>query len=299
MAFGIIVINKPEGITSQGVVSRVKRLFNEKKAGHTGTLDPMATGVLPVLLGRAVKASEYMLTSDKYYRAHLTLGIKTDTEDVTGNVTYRHEGALPDEEQVLFAIASFVGTVRQTPPMYSALKIGGKKLCDLAREGVTVEREAREVTVHSIEAKRLDDATYSLDVHCSKGTYIRTLCADIGEFLGVGGVMSRLERTRASVFTLDDAITLDTLEALDEVERAALIVPTERVFEDYTEIHLSDFFARLAACGNPIYLRKIGVSLDEGTRVRLYREGGFFAIGECVTTEEGMAIKPIKQFSQD
>ncbi len=296
MAYGIIVLNKPEGITSQGAVSRIKRLFCEKKVGHTGTLDPLATGVLPILLGRAVKASDYLLSSDKYYLAELTLGIRTDTEDTTGNIIYRHEGALPDEDEVLSAVAAFVGRIKQTPPMYSALKVDGKKLCDLARSGVTVEREPRDITVHSIVARKINDSTYSLDVHCSKGTYIRTLCSDIGERLGVGGAMSALTRTRASIFTLDDAVTLDELENMSECERASRIVPVERVFESYTKVTLPPFFARLASCGNPIYLGKLGISLEEGERVRLYGDEGFFAIGECVLTDEGAAIKPIKQF---
>ena len=296
MQSGIIVINKPKDLTSQAVVSRVKRLFGEKKAGHTGTLDPMATGVLPVLLGRAVKASDYMLTSDKYYRATLTLGLKTDTEDSTGTVLYTHEGDIPDEREVRRVISTFVGKIKQTPPMYSAIKIGGKKLCDLARAGVTVERESREVTVHSIEVTRIDERNYSLDVHCQKGTYIRTLCNDIGEALGVGGIMSSLLRTRASIFTLDDAYTLEALEAMTPEEREAAILPTERVFQDYTRVTLPDFFARLAASGCPIYLRKIGVELEVGRKVRLYRKDEFFAIGECREYDEGLAIKPTKQF---
>ncbi|MBP3309117.1 MAG: tRNA pseudouridine(55) synthase TruB [Clostridia bacterium] len=296
MQSGIIVINKPKDLTSQAVVSRVKHLFGEKKAGHTGTLDPMATGVLPVLLGRAVKASDYMLTSDKYYRATLTLGLKTDTEDATGTVLYTHAGDIPDEDEVRRVIGAFVGKIKQTPPMYSAIKMGGKKLCDLARAGVTVEREAREITVHSIEVTRIDEKNYSLDVHCQKGTYIRTLCHDIGEALGVGGIMSALLRTRASIFTLEDAYTLDELEAMTPDERAGAILPTERVFEDYAKVTLPDFFARLASSGCPIYLRKIGIRLDLGTKVRLYRAGEFFAIGECRELDGEPVIKPTKQF---
>ena len=164
---GVIIINKSEGLTSQAVVTRVKRLLGVAKAGHTGTLDPMATGVLPVLVGRGVKASEFMLTADKHYKATLLLGISTDTEDVTGQVLEISE-SIPDEDKVLSVIADFVGEYMQTPPMYSALKIGGKKLCDLAREGVTIEREARQVEIFSIDAKRLSEREYSLDVHCSK-----------------------------------------------------------------------------------------------------------------------------------
>lgn len=295
MKSGIVVLKKEEGITSQGAVNRVKRLFSASKAGHTGTLDPLATGVLPVLVGRAVKASEYMLTSDKYYKATLRLGITTDTEDITGTVLTESE-AVPDESRVLDAISGFIGEIRQTPPMYSALKVGGKKLCDLARDGIEIEREPRTVTVHSIEAERIDGKRYSLSVHCSKGTYIRTLCADIGKALGCGGVMETLERTKASVFTLGDAHTLSEIEAMSDEEREKLIIPVERVFEAYDAVRLEPFFARLARCGLEIYLNKIGISLSEGTRVRIYDSESFFALGEVRSFDAGLAIKPIKQF---
>lgn len=295
MKSGIVVLRKEEGITSQGAVNRVKRLFGVSKAGHTGTLDPLATGVLPILIGRAVKASEYMLTSDKYYRAILKLGITTDTEDITGTVL-TESSDIPGEEQVYSVIKDFEGEIMQTPPMYSALKVGGRKLCDIARQGEEIEREARKITVHKIEAEKISRDTYFLDVHCSKGTYIRTLCADIGDKLGCGGAMAALERTRASVFSLEDSYTLGQIEALSESERDAIIIPIERVFEDCKEIHLEPFFARLARCGVEIYLKKIGKTLPLGERVTLFDELGFFALGEVREFEGGIAIKPIKQF---
>lgn len=295
MKSGIIVLKKEEGITSQGAVNRVKRLFGEKKAGHTGTLDPLATGVLPILIGRAVKASEYMLSSDKYYRAILKLGLTTDTEDITGKILTEC-GDVPEENEVLAVIKSFEGEIMQIPPMYSALKVGGQKLCDIARRGEEIEREARKITVHSIKAEKITSDTYSLDVHCSKGTYIRTLCADIGATLGCGGVMAALKRTKASVFTLDDAHTLSEIEALTESERDKLIIPTERVFENLDKIYLEPFFARLCRCGVEIYLKKIGKTLPLGTRVTIHDEQGFFALGEVREFESGLAIKPVKQF---
>lgn len=292
---GLILINKEEGLTSQAVVNRVKRILGVKKAGHTGTLDPLATGVLPVLVGRGVKASEFMLTSDKHYGATLLLGVATDTEDVTGEVLSRCD-RLPSEEEVLAAIEKFIGKTKQTPPMYSALKVGGKKLCDLARAGITVERESREITVHGIDAARLSEREYYLDVRCSKGTYIRTLCADIGARVGVGGVMKTLTRLSASGFALDECHTLSELEKMSEGERLAAVLPIERVFGDWSEVVLPDFFARLARCGLEIYLKKIGVSLEIGDRVRLYDREGFFAVGEVRLFEDGAAIKPIRQF---
>ena len=297
---GLIIINKCEGMTSQRVVSCVKRLLGTDKAGHTGTLDPLAEGVLPVLIGRGVKASEFMLTSDKHYGATLLLGQTTDTEDVTGEVLSTCED-IPSEECVMEAIASFVGEIMQTPPMYSALKVGGKKLCDLARRGVEVEREARPVTVHSIKARRINEKEYFLDVSCSKGTYIRTLCADIGKKLGTGGVMKTLTRLSASGFTLADAISLAELESMSEEERRARVLPVERVFAGDVSVTLPAFFARLAEAGQQVYLKKlpassIGFTPEIGMRVRLYDKDGFFAVGEIRAFDEGAAIKPIRQF---
>ena len=295
MKNGVVIINKEEGLTSQGVVNRVKRIFGVSKAGHTGTLDPMATGVLPVLLERGVKASEFMLTSDKHYVATLLLGVTTDTEDVTGEVLSECS-EIPEESRVMEAVASFVGEYLQTPPMYSALKIGGKKLCDLAREGITVQREARAVEIFSIKAEKISEREYSLDVKCSKGTYIRTLCADIGKKLGTGGVMKTLLRASASGFALSDAHTLGELENMTEEERNMCIFPVEYIFRDLEEVTLSDFFARLAHSGLEIYLEKIKIDLPIGTRVRLCDGDGFFAVGEVREYEAGPAIKPIRQF---
>lgn len=295
MKNGVIIINKEEGLTSQAVVNRVKRLLSLDKAGHTGTLDPMATGVLPVLVNRGVKASEFMLTSDKHYGTTLLLGITTDTEDVTGNVLTRSEN-IPSEEHVLEVINSFVGEYLQTPPMYSALKVGGKKLYELAREGVEIERAARVVTIHSIKARKLSETEYYIDVKCSKGTYIRTLCKDIGDRLGCGGTMKTLERCEASGFTLEDGITLGELEALSPDEREARVLPVENIFADKRRVNLAPFFARLARAGQEIYLKKIGLSLNIGEIVRIGDDEGFFAIGEVREFEGGKAIKPIRQF---
>ena len=295
MKNGVVIINKEIGPTSQSVVNRVKRIFGVSKAGHTGTLDPMATGVLPVLIDRGVKASEFMLSSDKHYVATLLLGITTDTEDVTGE-TLTESDNIPTEDEVLSVVESFVGEYKQTPPMYSALKVGGKKLCDLAREGVTIEREARVVTIHSLTAERINDREYTLDVHCSKGTYIRTLCADIGARLGSGGCMKTLCRASASGFSLSDAHTLSELENMTEAEREACIFPVEYIFRKYDEVKLPAFFARLAHSGLEIYLKKIKLDLPVGTLVRLCDDDGFFALGEVREFEDGPAIKPIRQF---
>ena len=295
MKSGVVIVNKEIGPTSQGVVHSVKRIFGASKAGHTGTLDPMATGVLPVLIDRGVKASEFMLTSDKHYVATLLLGQTTDTEDVTGEILTETD-IIPSEESVLLTAASFLGEYMQTPPMYSALKVGGKKLCDLAREGVTIEREARKVVIHQLDVTKINEREYTLDVKCSKGTYIRTLCADIGKKLGCGGCMKTLCRASASGFTLDDAHTISELEAMTPEEREKCIFPVEYIFKKYQEVTLDPFFARLAHSGLEIYLKKIRLELPLGQIVRLYDENGFFAVGEVREFEEGRAIKPIRQF---
>ena len=295
MKNGVVIVNKQIGPTSQGVVNRVKRIFGASKAGHTGTLDPMATGVLPVLLERGVKASEFMLSSDKHYVATLLLGLTTDTEDVTGETLTQCDN-IPDEAAVLAAVESFVGKYMQTPPMYSALKVGGRKLCDLARDGVTIEREAREVVIHGITCERINDREYTLDVRCSKGTYIRTLCADIGARLGCGGCMKTLCRASASGFSLADAHTLEELENMTESQREEVIFPVEYIFRDLPEVRLPAFYAKLAHSGLEIYLKKIGLDLPLGARVRMVDADGFFALGEVREFDDGNAIKPIRQF---
>ncbi len=295
MKSGAVIIYKEQNMSSQGAVSRLKRLLGEKKAGHTGTLDPLATGVLPILVGRGVKASEYIVSEDKHYRATLLLGVTTDTEDVTGTVLTECD-VVPDEQAVRAAVSKMIGETEQIPPMYSAIKVGGRKLYDLAREGKTIEREPRRITVYSIDCERLSEKEYALDVHCSKGTYIRTLCADIGRLVGCGGTMKTLERTECAGFTLADAHTLDEIEKMSAEEREAIVIQTDELFPTVPKLTLTPFFARLARCGVEIYLKKISASADVGDKFRLYDEGGFFALGEVREYEDGLAIKPIKQF---
>ena len=295
MTDGVLLINKPGGITSFDVVARVRRLYGTRKVGHTGTLDPLATGLLAVLVGRAVKASEFLTEKDKEYIAGLRLGITTDTEDITGTVlTESH--AIPARSEVLATAAGFVGETLQVPPMYSALKVGGEKLVDLARRGITVEREARPITVYALDIDG-DGADYRMRVSCSKGTYIRTLCADIGKTLGCGGVMSSLTRTRAGKFSLSDAHTLDEIESMSMAERETLLLPTELLFDELPSVTLPDFFARLARNGCEIYQKKIGTASPTGMRLRICDKNGFFAVGEVRDYEDGTAIKLIKLFA--
>ncbi len=286
---GLFLLYKEAGMTSQSAVSRVKRLFGADKAGHTGTLDPMAEGVLPILLGRAVKASDFLLSGEKYYIATLRLGVTYDTEDTTGKLLSQ-SAHLPSENEVMAVLERFRGKLLQTPPMYSALKVGGQKLCDLARSGKEITREARPIEIFSLDAERLSDSDYRLTVHCSKGTYIRTLCADIGNALGVGGAMASLTRSEAAGYPLARTVRLSALEEMSEAEKEASVIPVEDIFSDLPKIELPDFYARLAHAGAPIYQKKIKTDLPLGTRVRFYDKNGFFALAEAATDTEGEAI---------
>ncbi len=293
---GVIILNKPSGMTSHDCVNRIRRLYNTKKVGHTGTLDPMATGVLPILIGRAAKAADLLTAENKSYRAGLKLGITTDTEDTTGN-TLTTSDSIPTENEVRTVCADFVGDIMQIPPMYSALKVGGQKLVDLARRGITVEREARAIKIFSLDVKKSDRADeYILTVSCSKGTYIRTLCADIGEKLGCGGCMSSLERLGSGNFSIEEAVTLEQLDEIDHDARLDLLRPVESLFSDLKEIKLPEFFEKLSRNGCEIYLKKLGIELNVGERVRVSGKNGFYALGEVLDYPDGAAIKLVKLF---
>ena len=295
---GVLIVNKPEGITSHDVVGKVRKLYGTRKVGHTGTLDPLATGVLVILLGRAAKAAEYLVADRKTYRARLTLGLTTDTEDITGKV-FSECGDIPSLDSVLTACSEFVGKIKQIPPMYSALKVDGKKLYDLAREGIEIERQARDIEIFRLDCTPTDKANeYELLVECSSGTYIRTLCADIGARLGCGGVMSALHRVVAGGFDIENSHTLEELETLEISERYALLAPTESLFEDCPKVLLPAFYEKLCRSGCEIYQNKVKTDFEVGTRVRICTHSGeFFALGEVREYENGTAIKSIKMFS--
>lgn len=234
MANGILIIDKPAGWTSMDVCAKLRGMFHEKRVGHGGTLDPMATGVLPVFLGRATRAVEFAADSDKEYIAGLKLGVVTNTQDTTGEVLEERPVEVSGE-QLRRVLERFTGDIEQIPPMYSAIKVGGKKLYELARKGKEVERKPRPVTVHALELLGWPDAgeDFSLRVECSKGTYVRTLCHDIGQALGCGGCMASLRRVKAAGFTLQDAVTLETVqEAVDRGEEDSLLLPVDAYFAD-------------------------------------------------------------------
>ncbi|MBQ7821047.1 MAG: tRNA pseudouridine(55) synthase TruB [Clostridia bacterium] len=292
---GVLLVDKPEGITSHDVVGKIRKLYNTKRVGHTGTLDPLATGLLVVLIGRAAKAAEYLVADSKRYLTGLKLGVTTDTEDITGKVLTSSDITV-SEAEFDTAVKSFIGDTLQTPPMYSALKVDGQKLVDLARKNIVIERESRPIHISSITYVREDEHHYKLTVDCSMGTYIRTLCADIGAKLGCGAVMSSLRRERSGSFTLVNAHTLDEIAALDENGRAGLLIPTESLFYDLETVRFPEFYERLCRNGAEIYQKKISTHYETGTRLRLYGKDGFFALGEVREYEDGSAIKAIKLF---
>lgn len=294
---GVLLLDKPEGPTSHDMVYRTRRLYATRRVGHTGTLDPLATGLLIMLVGRAAKAAEYLVSDDKCYRATLRLGLTTDTEDITGEVLTRAE-TLPTPEEVATVCAAFIGRSEQVPPMYSALKVGGRKLVDIARAGGEVEREARPIEIYALTCTPTDTPSdYILDVHCSKGTYIRTLCADIGARLGCGGVMATLRRTASGGFSLDDATTTDALEGMDETERRARLIPLDALFASLPALNLGEFHEKLIRGGCAVASRKLGCRHPVGTRLRLYARGEFFALGEVVEAEGECAVKMVKLFA--
>ena len=294
---GILLIHKHAGATSHDIVGKVRRALHTRRVGHTGTLDPMATGVLVVLVGRAAKACEYVSHDRKVYRATLRLGVTTDTEDTTGEVLTTSD-AIPTSAEVEETCKRFVGKIKQIPPMYSALKVDGQKLCDLARKGVEVERAAREIEIYSLSCQPTDSPTdYILTVDCSGGTYIRTLCADIGAALGCGGCMATLERIWVGGFSIDESITTAELEQMEDDARIALLRPVEVLFIRHPYVLLPAFYERLCRNGCEIYQSKIHTDYPVGTRVRLCDASGhFFALGEVREYENGTAIAMIKLF---
>ena len=253
MINGIVNIYKEKGYTSHDVVAVLRKVVGQKKIGHTGTLDPDATGVLPVCLGRATKVCELLTDHDKTYEALLLLGKTTDTQDISGEVLEERNPGNLTEEEVRSCIESFIGEYDQIPPMYSALKVNGKKLYELAREGKTVERKSRKVQIHGIRILEMNLPHVRMEVDCSKGTYIRTLCLDIGEKLQVGGCMEELERTKVGRFLKEDAVTLDEVrQKMEQGEGAELFTPLDQIFAEMPAVTVTDAKAWMSYNGNDL-----------------------------------------------
>jgi tRNA pseudouridine55 synthase len=284
---GILLIDKPPLWTSNDVVSKLKGVLKERRIGHSGTLDPLATGLLAVFAGRATRAVSFAESHDKRYTAALRLGLRTDTQDISGNVISKGQTDVKDEE-LDRVLSCFVGEIEQTPPMYSAVRVNGKRLYELARKGIEVERKPRKITVYSIERKGRESGDIVLDIKCSKGTYIRTLCSDIGEMLGCGACMSALRRTEAGMFSVENAYTLDEVIREAEIgDVSSLLLPTETIFSEYERITVSASAEAKVRNGNPV-----SFSAPDGTYRVCSQQGEFLALGKC---EDGI-MKTIKSF---
>ena len=271
---GIVIVDKPQDWTSQDVVSKLRGVLKTRRIGHGGTLDPMATGVLPVFVGRGTRGVEFFEHAEKTYEAVLRLGLHTDTEDITGTVLIEKEVNIT-EEQFLSALENFRGEIQQIPPMYSAIKINGQKLCDLARKGREVERQPRTITIHKLECLEFNGNTARLLVHCSKGTYIRTLCKDIGESLGCGGGMESLRRVTAGAYTIEQSVPLQTLIDCENPEQ--YLLPVDSMFKNYPEVILTE--KQEKCCRNGVAFT---TNLPAGT-YRVYAQNGeFLALSHMV-----------------
>ena len=284
MANGILIVDKPAGWTSQDVAAKLRGVFHERRIGHGGTLDPMATGVLPIFVGRATRAAEFSESAEKEYIAGIRLGTVTDTQDITGNVLSEVPCSVT-RAQLEAVLPRFTGTIEQIPPMYSAIKIGGKKLYQLARKGQEVERKPRSVTIHALSLS--EDGT--LRVRCSKGTYVRTLCHDIGQALGCGGCMSSLRRTKAGRFSIENALTMEQiLDFAKENDPQALLMPVDALFSDSPALIVTVSQAARIRNGAQVTDRQF----SDGV-FRVYCETGeFLALGRC----EGGVLTAVKSF---
>lgn len=276
---GIFNIYKEKGFTSHDVVAIVRRTIHMKKVGHTGTLDPDAEGVLPVCVGKATKLSDVIMDGRKSYRAMLRLGITTTTEDASGEVL-ETKAVVFDEEKIRAAVTAFIGRLEQVPPMYSAVKVNGKKLYELAREGKTVERKARPVEIKGIQILEVDLPRVRMEVECSKGTYIRTLCHDIGEKLGCGGCMESLVRTRVERFLIKDSLRLEEIERLKKEDQILeAVIPVDQMFTSYKAAVVKNRWMALAKNGNVLPYQAVtvkGEPLADQEKIRLYDEEGQF-----------------------
>ena len=281
---GIVIIDKPQGWTSQDVTARLRRVFQTRRIGHGGTLDPMATGVLPVFVGRATRGVEFFEHAEKTYETVLRLGITTDTEDISGTVLTEQD-AFVTGEQLEAVLEKFRGEIMQVPPMYSALKINGQKLVDLARKGREVERQPRPITIHELTLLGMEADGIRLRVRCSKGTYIRTLCKDIGEALGCGGCMAALRRVQAGEYTIDEAISL--LELLEMQQPEQVLRQVDTMFRNYPEVILTENQEKRCRNG-----ASFSVKLAEGT-YRAYSKSGEFLM--LAKVESGV-MSTVKSF---
>lgn len=290
MTDGILLLDKPPGITSNAALARAKRVLGIKKAGHTGTLDPMASGLLALCFGQATKVAGFLLDADKTYEAEVRLGVTTDSEDAEGEVLERKPVPALDDERIEAVLDTFRGPIEQIPPMHSALKHKGQRLYELARRGETVERPPRSVVLHELELIDRDDESLRLKVSCSKGTYIRSLARDIGEALGCGAHLSELRRTASAPFDIRDAVELEALESLTRDQALALLTPPDRALEHLPAVELDEQQAKRIVQGQ----RLADLRWAHSGQVRIYSPEAFLGIGEMDGTGH---LKPVRLFT--
>ncbi len=290
---GLVILNKPAGCSSHKMVGAARRIFNMKKIGHTGTLDPAARGVLPLLLGKATRASELLTAENKRYTADILLGTVTDSLDMDGNILEQNPVNV-SREDIVNAVNSFIGEIRQLPPMYSAVSVGGRRLYELARKGIEIEREERTVTIYSIDILKIELPVVTVDVKCSKGTYIRTLGADIGAALGCGACLCGLCRTESGPLKLENAYTVQQLEQLAAEKRLnEAVIPLDRLFSDCARICLDPKKASMVKNGVPIYFN----NFPEGELFRVYDENGeLIALSKKGEADGRPCLKTVKAF---
>lgn len=289
---GFVCVDKPEGITSFLTSKKVRRIFDEKKAGHTGTLDPMATGVLVVALGAATRFIELIPSHDKAYTASFLLGKTTDTLDITGKVL-SESAAKAERRDVESVLSRFTGEISQLPPMYSAVKKDGVKLYQLARQGIEIEREERKVTIHSLELTNDWENEYEIEVSCSAGTYVRTLISDIGEALGCGAVMTKLRRVKANGADISQSFTLERLELLSESgELSCAVIPVDKMLS-YPAVRITEAQAKRFLNGGELFLDRTGCKKTGGFRLMYSPEGSFLGVGEVFPEENLIKVKRV------
>lgn len=290
---GIILLDKPNNMTSFSAVNRVRRLLSVKKAGHTGTLDPMATGVLPIALSNCTRFIDFLPVHDKAYVAEARLGITTDTLDSTGKVLTESAVSVT-REQLEATVKKYIGKIKQIPPMYSAISKDGKRLYELARQGIEIEREAREITVYSLSLISFEKDRFTLSVECSAGTYIRSLIDDIGRELGCGAVMTSLRRTAANGFPIEDCVTLEELEkAVNENRIGEYIVPVEKCFESYPAVTVTDGQAKRFSNGGELSRDRLRDNLSDGIYRVFSGDGLFLGLGELEPKSEYLKVKRV------
>ncbi len=294
---GILNVYKPKGITSHNVVSFVRKQLNIKRVGHTGTLDPLATGVLPVLIGNATKLSDIIMADEKKYKARVTLGITTDTDDSTGEIIEKKDVSV-SESELKDVIKTFIGEIEQIPPMYSAIKVDGQKLYQLARRGVEIERKSRIVTIYDIKISDFSGNSFDMEVHCSKGTYIRALCRDIGEALGTGAVMSELERTMSGIFTKENSYTFEEIEKcvkMGEIEK--ILLKPDDVLGEFLRVDVTGEYAQKIKNGIRLRPAQLGIkNYSENEIFKIYEDNKLLCLLKVKNCDGQLLLAMEKSF---